>query len=293
MKLETIIEEVVSIPPAPQILPKLQAILRHPESDLEDIINLLKVDISITTEILKLANSMYFGFTNPVTSLEQAIGLMGFREIYKIVAVAAADTAMKEALPFYNANEGEFLDHSVATALIMTSIAEVGGLTETESHYTTGLLHGIGKIVINQYFLSRGLSVYGANHPNGEGEQEISLEQERQLFGFDHTEAGAALLSKWNFSTEIVAPIRHQYKPDKAGVNSCVSEDLRISRENSQLLIDGVENIDEWKLPEGEAAVPFSRSEFEEIISISHKKYSNFNDLLKSEKSSSSEHMVC
>lgn len=281
MNLQTIIDEVVSIPPAPQILPKLQSMLNDPDADLDDIVQLLKVDVSITAEILKLANSSYFGFANPISSLDQAISLIGCREIYRIVALAAADTAMRKALPFYKAHEGEFLAHSVATALIMTAMAEVGGIKEQESHYTIGLLHGIGKIVINQYFEARGLTVYEIERP-GENGQKISLEDERALFGFDHTDAGAALLTKWKFSPEIISPIQFQHSPEKAGVNAPTTWDLKLSRDNAMLLIDGNEDPSAWILPEEEDALPFSEAEIAEIVATSHKKYEDFNSMMGS-----------
>lgn len=250
MDLQHVIREIVKIPPTPQVLPKLQRLLRQPDSDPSDIVKVLKVDVSITAQVLKFANSSYFGLAAPVQGLDEAVYIMGFREIFKIVSVAAAKDVLAGALAFYNTREGEVLENSIAAAQIMTAVSEANGMGGLESYYTTGLLHAIGMIVINQYFHNRGLSAFGG-HEGLEGPlEEASLEEERALFGFDHAEAGAALLESWKFSEEIAIPIRYQYSPESSPSYRTITNCLKFSRETAVQVVASKGQPAEWNLEE-------------------------------------------
>lgn len=211
ISLQQIVDGIVNLPPTPRILPKLQRLLRDPDSGIHDIISLLKVDAPMTAQIVRLSNSAYYNTGDPVQSLEEAVNRLGFREVYRVSSVAAAQQVMGEALPLYNMGKGELLEGSVATAVLMVELCSRGRRTDLDASYTTGLLHSIGKVVINQYFLKHGLDIYG----NAAGET-VDILWERKLLGFDHAEAGAAILEKWNFPDEIRMPVLHQLDPLKA-----------------------------------------------------------------------------
>jgi putative nucleotidyltransferase with HDIG domain len=211
ISLQQIVDGVVSLPPTPRILPKLQKLLRDPNSGIHDIISLLKVDAPMTAQIVRLSNSAFYNTGEPVTSLEEAVNRLGFREVYRVASVAAATQVMGEALPLYNMGKGELLEGSVSTAVLMVELSSRARRMDLDAAYTTGLLHGIGKVVINQYFIKHGLELYG----NNAGEV-VDIMWERKLLGFDHAEAGAAILQKWNFPDEIRVPVLAQLDPLKA-----------------------------------------------------------------------------
>lgn len=216
MNLDTLISEVTDIPPAPQVIPRLQAILRDPSSDMTAVVECLKVDVSLSTKVLRFANSSYFAGSAAADGLEEAIQRIGFREINRLVSVATSKGILDKALPAYNAKEGELFETSLACAQIMHALAGTREPEKTDSFYTTGLLQGIGKIVINQYLKSRGLSLYGGHDGTAESMEEISPEFETSVLGFNHADAGAALLASWKFPPEITEPICFQYRPNEA-----------------------------------------------------------------------------
>jgi len=211
ISLQQIVDGVVNLPPTPRILPKLQRLLRDPDSGIHDIISLLKVDAPMTAQIVRLSNSAFYNTGEPVQSLEEAINRLGFREVYRVSSVAAAQQVMGEALPLYNLGKGELLESSVSTAVLMVELSARARRADLDAAYTTGLLHSIGKVVINQYFLKHGLEIYGNN--SGEA---VDILWERRLLSFDHAQAGAAILGKWNFPDEIRLPVLNQLDPLKA-----------------------------------------------------------------------------
>ncbi len=211
MQLKIIIDSVVKLPPTPQILPKLQTILRDPDSDLQDIISLLKVDAPMTAQIVRLSNSAYFGVSEPCHGLEDAINRLGFREVYKVVCMAATHSVLNQEVQLYKMAKGELLECSVACAVGLAEFGNKLRIVDMDSAYTTGLLHTIGKVVINQYYLKHGLEIY-----SNEEEEAMDPAMEKQLLGFNQAEAGAAILRKWNFTEDIVIPIEYQYAQEKA-----------------------------------------------------------------------------
>lgn len=231
ISLEQIVEGIVNLPPTPRILPKLQKLLRDPDSSIHDIISLVKVDAPMTAQIVRLSNSAYYNTGERVQSLEEAVNRLGFREVYRVTSVAAAHQVMGEALPLYNMGKGELLEGCVSTAVLMVEIGSRARRMDLDAAYTTGLLHSIGKVIINQYFLKHGLELYG----NTSGET-IDMMWERKLLGFDHAAAGAAILEKWKFPEEILVPVRCQLEPLTAPAHKAWTCQLYIARMISPLL---------------------------------------------------------
>jgi HD-like signal output (HDOD) protein len=216
MQLESVVSELVDIPPTPQIIPKLQALLRKDDCELEQIIDLLKVDVALSSKILRFANSTFYSGSTPASGLDEAIQRIGFREINRLVSISASKGVLAEALPAYNASEGEMLESSLACAQLMHALATISDAEKVDTYYTTGLMHGIGKIVINQYLKTRGLSLYGGQEGFEDEIEDVTPELERHVLGFTHVEAGAALLTNWKFPEDITEPIACQLDPSQA-----------------------------------------------------------------------------
>lgn len=210
MDLRTVVDSVKDLSPTPKILPKLQSLLRDPESGIDDIIALLKMDAPLTAQIVRLSNSAAFAFTAPSTDLEGAVSCLGFQEVYKVVGVVATGQVLGRATPVYKLETGELWENSLKTAIIMDSLAKPAKV-DPNTAYTMGLVHSIGKVVINSYYMEKGIEIY-----SDEDGENIIPDLERQLIGFDHAQASAALLRKWAFPEESCTPIEHYPYPLQA-----------------------------------------------------------------------------
>lgn len=206
MDLLTVVDSVKNLSPTPKILPKLQALLRDPESGIEDIIALIRMDGPLTAQIVRLSNSAAFAFTAPSTDLEGAVSCLGFQEVYKVVGVVATGQVLGRAVPVYQLESGELWENSIRTAVIMEAFAKQSKECVNTS-YTLGLLHAMGKVVINSYYLDQGIEIY-----SDEDNDQIIPDLECQLIGFNHAQASAALLRKWAFPEESCTPI--EFYPD-------------------------------------------------------------------------------
>lgn len=207
MDINIVVDSAQDLPPTPQILPKLRTVLRDPDAGLDDIEKLIRVDAPLTARVVRLSNSGSMGCSNRCENLREAVGRLGFAEVYRVVAAASTQQILGAKLPVYNLDSGELWLSSITRATLMKAFAKsING--DPDHLYTLGLLSELGKVVINAYFLKRGLEVYS---PNG---QEVAIpEMENQLLGFNHAQVGARVLEKWGFSTEISQPIAVMFTP--------------------------------------------------------------------------------
>ncbi|MGF1449089.1 MAG: HDOD domain-containing protein [Opitutales bacterium] len=212
MTLDELIAQTQRLLPSPQVLPRLLTVLESDDANAWDIVELVKLDAALTTQVLALSNSAYYGFSTSSTDLEEAINRLGFRELYKLVSLILCKKLIGSGgLDTYLLDEGQLWEHSLAVALAAESIAGMAGENPSLA-YTVGLMHCIGKLAINQL----GADLYEAVYEKIETEGLTMLEAENEVLGFDHAEASAALLKHWKFPDEAFLPIAHQYAPAKA-----------------------------------------------------------------------------
>lgn len=206
MKISTLIQDISQLPPTPQILPKLQELLADPDSSLTDVTKLIRLDPALTAQIIKISNSVYYGGATAVESIDEAVNRVGFNEVYKLVGMIVTRQILGDALPIYNHDIGHLWETSILTGVLMYELAWPAR-AEREVAYTVGLLHGLGKVIINAYHYEHGIPGYE------EHIHEMTVEWEREILGFTHAEVSSELLQKWSFDGNIRLPIEYQHRP--------------------------------------------------------------------------------
>ena len=226
MNLDEMIVSLKSLPPAPRVMPKLLKLLNDPESSSSDIVELVELDASLTARLIGISNSAYYGMEGGITDLGEAVNRLGFREIYRTITNVYARSFVGQSMQSYGIDTEERWFNSVATGLVMETMSQHWGLGDAATSYTIGLLHDLGKTAINELFRSQYASVL-----QRVDSEHIELRvAEKEAFGFDHAEAGAALLQHWDFPDEIVEPIGKQYEPENAVEYPIFASMLHLSR---------------------------------------------------------------
>jgi len=201
-RLECYLDKVEFLPPAPSLMVQLISLVRQPDRDPGEIVQLMKHDPAVTAEVLHRCNSPVYGEEEPVTDLEEALFRLGFLEVYRI-AVGLFGRQTISTVRATNAMQVESLwRHSAITAIISGTIARELGDAEGIT-FTAGLLHDVGKVVLATAEKSRyaelrreyGLSGMPAN------------DAEKAVFGFSHSEVGALLLHRWGVPEEVSVPV--------------------------------------------------------------------------------------
>jgi len=174
-------------------------ILRLFENDDLSSYQLAKVvalDPVLAAYILKISNSAYYNFSGKIKTLSDAITLIGFEEIKKIVIMISAKNAFK-----LSDNIDKILwEHSLAVAVGCSVINSETKITSEGEAYISGLLHDIGKIVFKKSELTNYSDIFEEAYESG---KEIRFMEEME-FGYNHADVGGYLLQNWNFEQGIV-----------------------------------------------------------------------------------------
>ncbi len=197
--------------PLPGVLSRARSIIKHEDTRISDLANLIGLDSSLTTDVMRVSNSASYGFASQATNLHTAIERFGFEEVLHIVAMCVSKNCSSRDLHFYGISAYEHWAHTVSVAILMEELAERIGENKNDA-YTIGILHSIGRVAIN--FL---LSDTPLIKPLSDTDDSISAE--RRLLGIDYAEAGNKLLRKWKFSNLICQPIeKHISGTDNARI---------------------------------------------------------------------------
>jgi putative nucleotidyltransferase with HDIG domain len=134
---------------------------------------------------------------------------------------------------------GGLFHHAVGTAVIAEKIAHYTGAAELSTAYTAGLLHDIGKVVLDQHIAS----AYPLFYRKINREDELSTKVEEEIFGIDHTAIGSKLADMWEFPESLKDSIAFHHEPEKAPQNSklvyiAYLADLLMARFNTGLELE-------------------------------------------------------
>ncbi len=204
----TIITLGSALPPAIGIFGRLEGLLRQPDTGLDEIVDLVRVDPALTFQIIRLGNSAFYGLKNHCDSLEEAVARIGFGDIHSLVGLVAARHACQQDLPAYQISAVRFWENAVATGQVMSALAARNG-TDANTAYSTGLLRNLGRIVLNNH-------VGAVRYPGAAGAPDLAA-WEQATYGLTGAEAGATLLEHWRFSAATVSAVRSHVAPATAG----------------------------------------------------------------------------
>ncbi len=194
--------------------------LKDPESSAAQIEDVLKYDPGLTANILKLTNSAYFGIPSKVSSVKQAIVLLGWKRLFQLVMTMCMSTVMKKPVPGYDLPHGEPWRHSVAVSVAAELVVKALKIPGVDEIFTGALLHDVGKLVLGD-FVQDELQQIEAMVSKG-----IAFEvAEFIVLGTDHAQIGARILKKWSFPEALVNAVNWHHDPE-ACENHCISSDI-------------------------------------------------------------------
>jgi len=198
------------LPASPRIFSRLAAVLKDLNTGVDQVVGLVKMDPGLSAQVIRLSNSVLFGFAEASTSLEESINRIGFREVYRLVGLAATNQLFPKELTLYAVRGDLVWENSLASALAMERLARSQGADDEQTAYTIGLLRSAGKVLFTRLAAQPGLRI--APYPGPEVEPHLG-DWERGIFGMDSPEAAAELMEHWKFDATIRQAIRHQYDP--------------------------------------------------------------------------------
>lgn len=191
---------------------RLSELINDAEAGPGEFEAVVQPDMALTANLLRMANSAYFGLSRRIGNAREAITLLGVRRVFELGAMAAVDAVVPETLPGYGIDASVFWTHSVAVAVIAERLSKERKLATPMLTFTAGLLHDVGKLVISS-FLAVHIEALRTELASG-GLSLIDCEQ--KLLGANHAQIGADLGVAWNLPEEVVKVIASHHAPDSA-----------------------------------------------------------------------------
>lgn len=205
---DEIINKIEALPAFSQTSIKLSVILRKPDFSLSEFEETISFDPSLTANLLRLANSSYFGIPRKINTIKLAINLLGAKRVFEAAIANELGRILPETLIGYGISSREFWKHCAAVAIISSNIARIHKTSCGEMIFTAGLLHDLGKLVVSTY-LEQNIEQFQHFLDNKMTEIEI----ERKILGTDHQDVGYLISKKWKLPQDICDSNRWHHKP--------------------------------------------------------------------------------
>lgn len=234
-RAEKILAEVDRFPSIPGSAAKLIAMLENPETSVQAIEDVLRLDPGMTANVLRLTNSAYIGLPTRVGSVKRAVMLLGMKNLKKLVIASCIGPVIDASVPGYDLPPGELWRHSIAVSVAAEALTKELDLDGAEDIFTAALLHDVGKLILGRFVADDMTAIQAA------AGDDVSFEMaEKQVLGADHAEIGACILSRWAFPEDLVHAVHWHHDPEGGGPPNLTTDIVHVANVLSLMMGIGV-----------------------------------------------------
>jgi putative nucleotidyltransferase with HDIG domain len=208
-KIRQEVQEIGALPTLPETPLKILSLVADEESSMADIARTIETDPALAANILKVSNSPYYGVREKVGSLKLALTILGLNEIINIVTSISIVRMFPISKRSAGFNRLKFWRHCFGTGCAAQMLARELRFDLDGVEFVAGLIHDIGKLIIDQYFHSKQKEILsmcekGPLSPN---------EAEVEVMGVDHATLGSWLAQSWHLPSTLVEAIEYHHRP--------------------------------------------------------------------------------
>jgi HD-like signal output (HDOD) protein len=211
-KIESQLALCPSLPSLGSINKALQGLLHAEQRFSAQISEIIRRDPSLTSRLLRLVNSVYYGLSTPVNSIEEAVFYLGVRQIRQLTMVTPIIEDFQRLTKQCNFPWREFWQHSIGTAILTREVIGTVQTQNDEGDYVAGLVHDVGKIVMAWSFPDHFSEIHRQAVQGTEDLTKIEME----ILGMDHAELGALYLERHRLPEIMVKTARFHHHPEKS-----------------------------------------------------------------------------
>ncbi len=206
------IESIEDLPTLPSVVGKIIELANSPSTNAADVGRMIEQDQALTSKVLKLVNSAFYGFPGQIRSVQHAVVIMGFNKV-KNVVLAASIFDLSTGRASNCLDIPHFWEHSLGTAIGGRLAAQdIGGGIQPDDAFVAGLLHSIGSLIMDQY-LSR---EYRPAFELAQRNKMLLVDAEKEVLGFTHCQVGNWIAEKWRLPASLQHSIRFYPSPANA-----------------------------------------------------------------------------
>ncbi len=193
------------------VLREIETALVSPQCNLNSIGDAIQKDPDLTARLLRLANSPFFGFANRLSTVAEAVSLLGIQQIQDMI-VASSVLEQFKGVPDNLVNKDSFWRHSLAVGLTARLLAMERRLPKPDKFFVAGLLHDVGRLVLMLQAPESARAVFELY----QRERILLRDAEKKILGFDHQQIAAELLQSWSYPAALVQAVAFHHTPDSS-----------------------------------------------------------------------------
>lgn len=209
MNIAELVKQAESVFVLPESVTRLKSCIDDETSSIDDVAEIITFDPTLTSQLLKIANSALYNFTSPIETVTKAVQVIGTRATYDL-ALSYGVTHTFKAVDSEIIDLDRFWEQSVSCALLAKHIAQKKRLRESERFFVSGLLHNIGELAMVK------VSPETARRCMNTDKDTSSIYLQKQVLGFTYCDFSAELIKFWGLPSSIYRPITTLLETDIA-----------------------------------------------------------------------------
>jgi putative nucleotidyltransferase with HDIG domain len=212
--MRELVGRIRTFPTIPSLYIEVVNALKNPSATTEDVGVIIGQDMAMTTKLVQVLNSAFYGLPRTITDATEAVGILGFETVKSLIMTVKLLSQYDKVKPVYFSID-TIWRHSTSVAHTAKAIArlETGDPACSSQAYTAGLMHDLGKVILAANFDEQ----YHEAHVVARKEQRPLWEAEKEILGASHGEIGAYLLGLWGLSAEVIRVAALHHHPLRGG----------------------------------------------------------------------------
>lgn len=214
-KVDLVLSTIDHLRPIPSSVTRILKEIDNPKTSVSTIGEYIGLDQALTAMVIKTSNSVALGYSQGCSSIGDAVMRIGFKRLKAMLFALNAVGPMTGRLAGYRLGAGQLWEHSLRIAISAEWLAHKLHYKDTESVYIVGLLHDIGKLLMDQFVLEDYQKI--VQYVNDYHIPVWKIEE--KLIGIDHASLGGLMALRWNFPKPLAEGIRFHHDPSAANTN--------------------------------------------------------------------------
>lgn len=201
--MNDILNSFKEFPAMPNVIMRALNVMKDPDSSMKELAKIISYDQSLSTKVLTLVNSAYYGLPQQITSISRAISLIGMSKAKNIIMAVA----MRPMLT--NQGDKQLWEHSITTAVGCEHLAKHLKIMDSDEAFVIGFLHDLGKVVLK----SKDNELYKKVEETAKYNKNL-LETEQTYFGINHSQIGSLLTKRWQLPLLVNNAVKYHHTPN-------------------------------------------------------------------------------
>ena len=201
------IRNLKNLPTLPVVVGRILEVADDAGTSAKELADIIVNDQSVSAKVLNLANSAFYGFSRRITTIPQAVVVLGFDTVKSLALGVSVFGSLQQKVGKVSFDREQFWMHSIGVAEGAKLVAKSQGLKDVGTLFVAGLLHDIGKVILDTHFNDQYQDVMEEMIDDGRS----AVDVETDVLNIDHAEVGGWLSTRWKFPDVLIVPITYHH----------------------------------------------------------------------------------